>query len=196
MRRIDLSNSVFGDWTVLSAAPSNNGETYWFCRCACGKEIKVGTKNLTTGRSVSCGCRTKEFHGASDTVEYAIWRKMLNRCNSPTTQDWALYGGRGITVEWTSFSQFVADMGPRPSPLHSIDRFPDQNGPYSKANCRWATAQEQARNTRVNRLITAFGETLCLAAWAERTGISRNCIEKRLDLLNWTVEDALTRPVR
>jgi hypothetical protein len=196
MRRQDLYTRTFGLWTVLDSAPSVKNETYWRCRCQCGKIVNVGTKNLTTGRSKSCGCATKELHGGSKSIEYAIWRRIWDRCTNPNNKTWYLYGGRGIKVEWQSFADFLADMGPLPSPLHSIDRYPDQDGPYSKDNCRWATARQQARNMRVNRMITANGETMCLAAWAEKSGISRNVIEKRLDVLCWSSERAVTQPVR
>lgn len=195
MRLINLSGLTFGQWTVISRAKPQNGETLWKCRCTCGKEAKVGAKNLRRGLSRSCGCASKEFHGESESIEYATWRRINQRCTNPNNRDWHLYGGRGIRVEWTSFSEFLADMGPRPSPKHSVDRI-DPNGPYAGPNCRWATAKQQARNMRVNRLLSARGETRCLSEWAEVTGLSRSCIEKRIDNLGWSIEKALFTPLR
>lgn len=199
MRRRNLLGQTFNHWTALEKAPSKTGETYWCCRCKCGRKFTISTKSLLRGTSRSCGCAIgRERHGASYSIEYALWRRLFHRCTNPKNQDWHLYGGRGIKVDdsWSTFAKFFKDMGPRPSPQHSLDRYPDQSGPYSKDNCRWATAKEQARNMRANRLLTIKGETFCLAEWAERSGISRQVIEKRIDLLGWSLEEAVFRPVQ
>lgn len=199
MRRQDLSGKTFNHWTVLTKAPtSKSGDTTWYCRCICGLEKMVFTKALQRNLSKSCGCQSgRELHGETNSAECRTWSRIWNRCTNPTHQDWHLYGGRGIKVceRWEKFSNFLSDMGRRPSPRHSIDRYPDQNGPYSPENCRWATAQQQARNIRVNRMIEFKGETKCLMEWADTVGISRECIEKRIDTLGWSVEDALSVPV-
>jgi NUMOD3 motif len=84
-------------------------------------------------------------------LEYNSWAAMIQRCTNPKTKNWASYGGRGITIcdRWrTSSEAFLADMGPKPSPKHSLDRWPDNAGNYEPGNCRWATGTEQRLNQR------------------------------------------------
>lgn len=133
-------------------------------------------------------------HGLTRTPEYRAWASMKQRCTNPRVRSWSNYGGRGITVceRWSnSFEFFLEDMGPRPTPAHSLDRI-DNDGHYEPGNCRWATASEQRRNDRNNRPITFAGETLPLIQWAQRTGITARTIGDRLDR-GWPVERALTQ---
>jgi hypothetical protein len=84
------------------------------------------------------------------TPEYRAWCDLRARCNNPNFKQWADYGGRGIKVcdRWASYAAFLADMGRRPSPKHSIDRWPNPDGDYEPGNCRWATRKEQRHNRR------------------------------------------------
>lgn len=90
--------------------------------------------------------------------EYTMWVGMKQRCTNPNHRYFYLYGGQGIRVcdRWrNSFEAFLADMGRRPTPQHSIDRYPDRDGNYYKENCRWATKQEQRLNQQSPRKRTA-----------------------------------------
>lgn len=87
-------------------------------------------------------------HGMHGTAVYNAWRGMKKRCYSKSYQHFDLYGGRGITVceEWREdFLAFYKDMGEPPTPKHQLDRI-DNDGNYTKENCRWVTSQENCRN--------------------------------------------------
>lgn len=106
---------------------------------------------------------------------------MHARCSKPTFHRYDRYGGRGIKVcdRWKVFANFLADVGRKPSPSHTLERL-NNDGDYEPSNVAWVTRKIQARNRRSNRLITAHGETLTLAEWAERIGVDRETISKRL----------------
>jgi hypothetical protein len=127
-------------------------------------------------------------------AEYRSWSGMLTRCRNPRSNDWMLYGGRGITVceAWLAFEGFYADMGPKPSPRHSLDRI-DGDGNYEPGNCRWATPKQQARNwKRRNVRYELNGDTRTEAEWCELLGISKNTLKERIS--NWGITRALTTP--
>lgn len=133
---------------------------------------------------------------------YLCWRAMKQRCRDPKFKGWKYYGGRGIKVcdRWAdSFAAFLDDMGPRPSRLHSIDRFPDNDGNYEPGNCRWATAREQQRNMRSTVVFTKGGVTKTAYEWSEELGIRVQTIlhrkrrgrtdEECLFPCRWTTKD-------
>lgn len=125
--------------------------------------------------------------------ERRSWTHIKQRCYNPRNRKYPHYGGRGIRMcdRWlNSFAAFAADMGPRPSPKHSIDRI-DVNGNYEPGNCRWATVLEQARNNRRTVNVTAFGRTQCIAAWASELGLDRVTLARRI-AAGLSVEAALT----
>lgn len=105
------------------------------------------------------------------------------------------YGGRGITVcrQWENFSDFLADMGERPSPDHQLERIDNDKG-YKPGNCKWATCSEQSNNRRSNRFITFAGKRLTLAQWSYQLGGSRHLIKDRLTR-GWPLKKALTTPL-
>ena len=159
----DETGKRYHSLTVLSKiGRDKQGRAIWLCRCDCGNEIEARGASLREGNTKSCGCAKKAsgplnatIHGEGvrheQTPEYRTWCAMRSRCNTPSAGNYAGYGGRGIKVcaRWDDFLTFLADMGRKPSPAHSIDRV-DPNGDYEPGNCRWSTASEQQRNKRRN----------------------------------------------
>lgn len=134
---------------------SYNKRKKWLCDCDCGNRVSIPqfylVREVHPRRSCGeCGKSLKTLHKRV----YSIWQMMNRRCQSPTHVAYKYYGGRGISVheDWhkdneNGFENFFAHVGDPPSPGHTLDRI-DVEGNYEPGNVRWATAEEQARNTR------------------------------------------------
>ena len=133
------------------------------------------------------------------TAVYSAWKNMVARCTQPSYPSFEQYRRRSITVckRWRKFENFLADMGERPTPKHSIDRI-DNDGNYEPGNVRWATKQEQANNRITNVVVHYRGRDLTLAELARGTGVSKDIIYPRLrrSKKKWTVEGALSLPAK
>jgi hypothetical protein len=180
----------FGHWTVVEIGLRVGRHKACRCVCDCGKEsVQIAGKLRFRGDTQSCGCfkgasisAAKRVHGDAKTVEYKAWGAMKTRCTNKKLRQYPDYGGRGIAVceRWRdSFENFLADMGRRPTALHTLDRI-DNDGPYSPENCRWATRTEQARNKRSNVIVTHNGDPATVAEWCERLGLHASAVRQRI----------------
>jgi len=175
------------------------------CHCDCvTQNFSVQIYYLISKQTKSCGCWHDEAarinsttHDMSGSPECRAWYSMRERCLSPFSASWFRYGGAGITIHerWMKFENFYEDLGPKPSPIHSLDRYPNPFGNYEPGNARWATPKEQARNRRNSFLLTLGDKTQCAAAWEDELGIKASILYKRKKR-GWSDERALTTPVR
>jgi|SRR3990167_1062818 len=131
---------------------------------------------------------------------YNAWRDMRRRCNNPNYRTYKWYGRRGIKVcdRWDDplegFPNFLADLGYKPSPQHSLDRI-DNNGDYSPENCRWTTQKMQSRNMSRNRLVTIDGRTECVTDWCLEYGADPKVVWTRIGR-GWNEIEAITTPLK
>jgi hypothetical protein len=203
----DIEGKIFGVWTVLGYAGQNKYYQHlWFCRCFCGT-IKPLSKTRIQAKSVkSCGCaRPKmkpfstikhgELVGGKKTTEYTAYQSAKQRCNYPKARFYKNYGGRGIEFRFNSFEDFLAEVGRKPTPKHSLERI-DVNGHYEKGNIRWATMKEQSSNTTHNVFITAQKQTLTLAQWSEKTGFHVTAIRSRFVRSKWCGECSVDKEIK
>lgn len=205
-------------FSFLGITLGTKSRAIWLCRCDCGKFLTVVGNDLTTGNTQSCGCykrqRTIETfttHGMRRSREYKKYSMMMSRCFDPNNVQASDYSERGITVcEYLrDFTNFYAELGPLPTRAYSTDR-PDNNGGYWCGHCeqciqnewphniRWATRSQQDSNKRTSRLITANGETKCLAEWCRHVELDYFKVRDRIKR-GWTPEQALgleVRPIR
>lgn len=207
-RFIDLTGHRVGRLTVLSRGiNANNGKPRWICRCDCGNETLAHAYSLRAAHTQSCGCLQRErtgaaakissrTHGKSKTPSWRSWSAMRSRCYNPNATGYERYGGRGVTVceRWHIFENFLADMGERPSPNHSIDRI-DVNGNYEPSNCRWATRIEQQNNKRNNLVVVIRGTktTFANALRNAHSPVGPSSVARRI-ARGWSAEDAIAKP--
>jgi len=130
----------------------------------CDNIFETLIESLKSKKTISCGCirkeilsktlsKTKTTHGLRYNVLYRTWNDMKQRCYNSNHKSYKHYGGRGITVcdKWLGkqgIINFINDMGSKPTPLHSIDRYPNNDGNYEPNNCRWGTSKQQIHNRR------------------------------------------------
>lgn len=200
---IDMAGKTYGSLTVIEFAGQDAGRNaLWRCKCECGQITVARGCRLRRGQK-TCGCGpvgAPPVHGQSSpgklTSEYQCWAAMKRRCLNPRSRNYRRYGGRGISIcsEWIeSFERFYADMGPKPSPSHSLDRI-DNDGNYGPSNCRWATPVEQSNNRGCNKPLQFNGESHTAPEWSAILGISTSTITSRLSY-GWSIERTLsTRP--
>jgi hypothetical protein len=199
---IDYTGNRFSFLTVLRRGEQIDGRQAWVVRCDCGAEKLMKPSSFAYGGTKSCGCKRNELrahlrkHGSKHTSEYWAWRSMKQRCLNPNCADYKNYGGRGIKVcdRWLEFQNFLADMGRRPSPRHSLDRL-DNNKGYEPGNCLWRTYEDQNNNTRANRFLELNGRTQTMAQWAREYGLPAYSVSHRISR-GWSLRDAVLTPLR
>lgn len=192
--KIKIIGQTFGRLKVVADAPckiSPLGKllSCVTCECSCGTiGFIVRTSALRSGNTESCGCLRMESmkircithghsHKGKTTPTYASWSQMIQRCTNPKTDAFPRYGGRGIKVcdRWSSFENFLADMGEKPIGL-TIGR-KDNDGNYEPRNCRWETHTQQMQNTSRTVSVTIRGVTGCFAQVCRHFGINPSSVQ-------------------
>lgn len=203
----DLIGQKFDRLIIVKRIDNDKwGHSMWLCLCDCGIKTIVQGNHLENGSTKSCGCLQKELlsrktkHGhnrsGKESRTYRVWGDMIQRCTNPNRKGYKNYGGRDITIcrRWLKFENFLEDMGEVPKELQ-LDRI-DNNKGYYKSNCNWVTSKQNNRNKRNNHLIINDGKTQCIIAWTEELGIKIKTLDSRINKLGWSIEKALTTPVR
>ncbi len=191
----------FSTLTVISESFIENKKRRVYCKCICGKELKIRVSSLLDKTTKNCGCLNKRnsTHNYAKhedrSPEYTVWLNLRQRCSNPNNSEYHNYGGRGIKVceRWDSFDNFLKDMGFRPTKNHSINRS-NNNGDYEPDNCFWSTKKEQDSNKRNNNYIEYNGRKLTVTQWAEILTIKPVTLFSRLKSMS--IEKAFTKPIR
>lgn len=202
----DITGERFNHLTAIRRVENIRGRVAWEFRCDCGNLVQLEKGCVLYGNTHSCGCQRRQQcgilnfkHGESDSQLHYVWRSMKKRCYNPNDAGYQNYGGRGIKVcdEWRqdfmSFKTWAMDNGYAKG--LSIDRI-DNDGNYEPSNCRWTDRKTQSHNKRTNHNLTYNGVTKTIGEWAESLGMNYNTLIGRINVYGWSVEDALSKPVR
>lgn len=204
-KKINIIGRRFGRLVVLSYSHSDGYRKYYNCQCDCGNQTCVLKGNLLSGKQVSCGCfrrfRLANENRLPDGYLHLgkIFRSMKYRCYDKSCNRYYRYGGRGIKIcdEWlsdiNSFRKWAIENGYKEG--LSIDRI-DNDKDYCPENCRWVTQEEQRNNTSRTVLIEYNGKTQTLTQWAKELNMKPSTLHNRIRVRGWSIEHALTQPVR
>lgn len=155
MKSLDLVGKRFGELAVLRTIPVGR-DRGWLCLCDCGNQVSIVTGSLTSGKTMSCGCRRRRVnrersitHGLTGHPLLSVYKNMIQRCSNPNTRYYKNYGGRGISVcqlwldNFEDFYKFAVQNGWQHE--LTIDRI-NNDGDYEPDNCRFVTKAENNRN--------------------------------------------------
>ena len=120
---------------------------------------------------------------------YVKWQMMCQRVRKPASA----YRHVTMCKRWEKFENFLADMGEPPTG-YSLDRI-DNNKGYFPSNCRWIPSSRQGANRRNNKVATVNGIKATLTDHARRVNLNPYIVLTRVKA-GWSVEDALSKPVR
>lgn len=122
--------------------------------------------------------------------EYKVWQNIRGMCHRGNHPLYQYYGAKGIRVcdEWRhNYTQFIHDMGRRPSAAHQLSR-KNKRGWYSKKNCRWVVPKQQK--------VAIDGEIMTINEAAKLNGLSPSTVEGRINKYGWDAQTAATKPAR
>ena len=207
---VDITGEKYGRLQVLAKDDASKSKyAMWICKCECGSIVIKRGSSLRSGHTKSCGClhdelsskrisAQNETHNMSNTRPYKIWVDMKKRCSNKKHWAFGHYGGRGIKVcdEWQEFLPFYEwSMANGYADNLTIDRI-DNDGDYRPSNCRWATRKEQANNKSNNTIYEVDGKKHTIRKLSDLYGISYGTLSSRIRSYGWSVEKAVSTPVR
>lgn len=194
--------------TIIEAIDTPKGKSVVKAICECGKIITCKLSAIISGNTKSCGCMNKEritTHGMTEHPLYRAYKAIMTRCYDKSNKKYKIYGGRGVTMcnEWLnskeSFFNWALSNGWKKGLQIDKDIIPKRLGipslVYSPDMCSIVTPKVNNRNKSNSSMITHNGETLCVADWAEKLGISPVTINARIRI-GWNRELAITKPIQ
>lgn len=149
----DLTNQTFNYLTAIHTIPkpehvkSKQLGTWWLCKCECGNERIVRSRELLAGETKSCGCKNQftssaNFKGVGRVSQTffskMVWGAKKRNLEVGVTKQflWELFEKQKGTCY---FSGLIIELNPRDSGVEttaSIDRLDSTKG-YVEDNVVW-----------------------------------------------------------
>ncbi len=203
LRTLSLINSktkfnylqLTGEYEIREIGNKGHVATYVEAICECGIIKMYHFGHVKRGKIKSCGCQKAKLtiknntkHGMSLSKIYLVWSSMNKRCTNSNDKRFHRYGGRGISVEWKTFEDFYNDMMPTYKEGLQIDRI-NNDGNYSKNNCKWVTNIENAQHTCRTHKLYIDGKLLSLAGFCRALTLQYNSLKAKLNKGKITIEE-------
>lgn len=210
--RIDLTGKTFGRLTVTGNIERRNNLLYWECVCECGNNKFISSAKLRSGNTKSCRCLNTELtikrtvtHGLSKHPIHKLWLKIKERCYNPNSENYYMYGGRGVIMckEWLNdfmcfYNWCVANGWAKGLQIDKDIKAIKIGIPalvYSPEMCQFVTPKVNNYSKRTSKYIEYNGKKQTIAEWAVETGIKMGTLWRRLRKTNWSTEDILTKKI-
>lgn len=206
MKTIQHSIGIkFNRLTILEDLGRIGGVRLIIAECECGIKRNFNYYNVVSGKSKSCGCLPLEKntkHGLHNHPIYSVWEGIIGRCYNENHPKYHRYGGRGVTVcdEWRHSPKAFYDWAISNGWDSGLSLDKDKLSPnklgviYSPETCCFLTRKENSMYRENSRVIEYNGESMCVAQWADKYGISYSTFQSRLRH-GWTMEEILTTPI-
>lgn len=191
-RYINYAGKRFATFTVEVPLPelaSPGMGKIWQCRCKCGEAFNLSSAYIRKPRPRNrCKCKLgRRYHASTKLITGGSELKQIFYY----TRHRALKLGQAFN--WPSFEAFSSSVTARPSSDHYFTR-KDLSQPWGPGNWHWVNRTKI--KTKNNRYITFQGQTQTVTAWALQLGMRVDTLYNRLFLKAWSIERALTTPVR
>lgn len=180
-RLVDRTGDRVGILTVTSYAGRNEkGKPQWNCKCDCGRDTIVPSRELAREHVKSCGeCgynelriqQRRKYHSKDEDRLRHVLNRMKYRCNNPNDKEYHRYGGRGIRVceEWMGDTKVFIDWALQHGYKKGLTlERNNNNGNYTPENCSFKGRTEQMNNMSRNHIIQITDEVKMTRAQCAR----------------------------
>lgn len=142
--------------TVISPLEekTNNGSTFWLCKCECGKTTKVSVSNLLSGKVKSCGCHRISF-GEKEILD------LLEQNNIEFKREYIIPNLLGINGGQLRFDFCIFDKN------HNVERLIEFQGIQHYEETDFFTSPKENDKIKINYCLKNNITLICIPYWIQ-----------------------------